>query len=131
MSGRLARTTVLAAIVGSNGNYALVAMRLRRSVAQVKKIIERDPILFTAMKEEENTILDYAEGVLMGHLAKGNLSAAMYVLNTRGREKGWGQGNSVTVRADSDVPLGIVVMPAPPRSDTPDPSPGSGSEEPQ
>lgn len=89
--------TVLAAIKDSFGVRATIAHRLQVTRQTVMNYEKRWAKVREAMAEEENTILDIAERQLYMRVVNGQEWAVKYMLNNRGRARGWGQQNDIEV----------------------------------
>lgn len=89
--------TVLAAIIGSGGNVTFIATRLGCTWATAKAYIDKWDTTVAAYDAEIETMLDDVENVVLTAARdENNLTAAFFLLNNRGKHRGYGQ-NKLTV----------------------------------
>ncbi|MCR5257628.1 MAG: hypothetical protein K6E40_05680, partial [Desulfovibrio sp.] len=81
---------VIKAIKGSAGIKASIVERLHCSRPTLDKYIRDFPEVLAAFTEETERVLDMAEGNLFTLVKNGDLSAIFYLLNNKGRSRGYG-----------------------------------------
>lgn len=94
--GRPKKFTVEKFIEGirdTGGLRSQIAENLGCSEATVYTYIREHPEIQKALEEEENRILDMAEGALFSLIQSGDTSAIFYYLNNKGRKRGYGVSN--------------------------------------
>ncbi|MBO4311653.1 MAG: hypothetical protein J5828_01485 [Desulfovibrionaceae bacterium] len=92
MAGKPKRTKaqVLEAIRGSKGLRTVILARLGvSSYDTLRSYLERWPETREALEREEEKLLDDAEWQLFEQARAGNLSAIMYLLNNKGKKRGY------------------------------------------
>lgn len=94
---QLSRDDYLTAIEKECGVATSIAQRLGISRQAVHKRINADAELLAAMSEAADTLVDMAEGVLIKKLRAGDRVAAVFVLSTKGKNRGWGREAASTV----------------------------------
>lgn len=87
----MSRADYLLAIEKSCGVATSVAHRLGISRQAVHKRLGADPELAAAMSEARETLVDIAECVLIKKLRAGDRATAIFVLSTKGKNRGWGR----------------------------------------
>lgn len=92
--------TVIAAIYAERGILLHTAKRLNVRRTHLWIHIKNRPALMKALEDAREAFLDTCEGKVYDAVEAGDLGSAKYVLSTRGKQRGWGLGNSV------DLPLG-------------------------
>lgn len=106
---KYSKNTVLEAIKGSGGIVTTVSKRLGCEWITAKRYIEKFEETKRAMLDEEETILDMAEGAVFKSIQEGNTQDAKWLLSTKGKERGFSERLEKTIRGDKDAPLGIAV----------------------
>lgn len=81
---------VLEAIKNTGGIKTEVSKKLNCSCRTIYDYIERYPEVKAAFEEEEEKVLDMAEGALFALIQNGDTSAIFYYLNNKGRKRGYG-----------------------------------------
>jgi len=85
------RADYLLAIEKSCGVAISVAHRLGISRQAVHKRLSTDPELAAAMSEARETLVDMAECAVIKKLRAGDRATAIFVLSTKGKNRGWGR----------------------------------------
>ena len=88
---RFKRDTILASIEGSGGVISVVARRLGVDWHTAKAYIGRWASTQKLFDEETEKTLDAAEMVLFSRIRNGDTSDARWLLERRGRSRGWGR----------------------------------------
>lgn len=73
----------------SGGVYTLAANRLGTSRQSIANYVKRHPSLVSALDEIQETTLDIAEAGLLKHLQDGDKTAIFYILNNKGKSRGY------------------------------------------
>ena len=88
----------------------MAAARLGCHVVTIRRYAHRFPRVKKALAEGEARLVDLGEGVILSHLRKGSLKAAMFVLSRKGRARGWGANLEIEGAASADKPVIVVPM---------------------
>lgn len=91
----------LEAYVEANFNKAETARRLNITHVNFHQCIRRDPDLKKILEEAEELRLDMAEGVLNDLAKLGDVRAVKYLLDRKGRDRGYGE--KVEVLSDENA----------------------------
>ncbi|HOQ49662.1 MAG TPA: hypothetical protein PLV01_07535 [Candidatus Kapabacteria bacterium] len=81
--------TVKEALIKANGFISQAAKILQCDRTTVYSYFKRYPELNDVLKEQRETMLDFAESKLMAAISKGNLTAIIFFLKTQGRSRGY------------------------------------------
>lgn len=81
--------TIKKAIKDSRGMYSVIAKRLGCSWHTAKKYVEDDPETAQAYKNEEESMIDFAESKLHEAISEDDLTATIFFLKTKGRKRGY------------------------------------------
>ena len=73
----------------ANGLQAHAAEMLNVSRPAIHDRIKRSPRLQEVMKEIEERLIDQSENVIYHHMSNKNLTAAIFHLKTKGKNRGW------------------------------------------
>lgn len=82
--------TILEAIKDTGGLKTEVCNKLKCGRRTIYNYIEKHPEIKAAFEEEEEKVLDMAEGNLFAMIQNGDLSAIFYYLNNKGKKRGYG-----------------------------------------
>ena len=88
---RFTSQQVIAALRACAGIRAAAAKALDCSPSTIAGYIEREPLVRAAMAELRETLVDKAESVVLRHLQKGSLTAAVFILKSLGKHRGWNE----------------------------------------
>jgi hypothetical protein len=80
---------LLAAIKGSGGIMSTVAKRLNCHWGTALKYIQASEITSKAIEDENESILDLAESVLIKSVREGDMPSVFYYLNNKGKKRGY------------------------------------------
>lgn len=97
------KAEVLAAIPGSGGIVSKIAKRLgigRRTLFEYR---QRWPEVEEAITDATEAGLDFAETQLMNLIESGDIKAIMYYLDNKGRGRGWGSQQQISLQATAPV----------------------------
>ena len=86
---QLKKNEVLAAIEGSRGFISTVAAKLHVDWHTAKAAIERWPETQQAIKDEEETTLDFVEGKAIKKINEGDGAMIRFYLATKGKKRGY------------------------------------------
>ena len=81
---------IIDAIKGSAGIKTTIAKRLGISFHTLQSYIKKYDSVKNALLDEEETVLDMAEGTLFKLIQNGEISAIFYYLNNKGKRRGYG-----------------------------------------
>lgn len=73
--------------------------------ATIKEYIKRHPELEQVEEEARERSIDLAESVVMRQMQKENLTAAIFMLNTQGKKRGYSTKQDVEVTGEIKVVL--------------------------
>lgn len=91
------------------GNVTMAAGKLKVSPSRLKAFIDKKPKLKSKMEGLRSMLVDLAEVVIIQKLGKEmDLKAAMYVLNSLGGHRGW--GNKIEEIEDDDNIEGVTII---------------------
>lgn len=103
------------AIEGTGGLRSHIAERLECSYDTVLNYIARHPELQKAIKEEEEKVLDMAEGALYGLIQGGDTAAIFYYLNNKGKGRGYGYNPKLAALVEAEKgeekKTGVLITP--------------------
>ena len=96
------------AIRGSGGIVSLIASRLRCGRSTVYRYAHRYPSVREALEAEREVLLDLAESRLLECVERGDLDAIIFVLKTKGKDRGYTTwiGVGAAVRRETEQLLG-------------------------
>jgi hypothetical protein len=80
---------ILAAIKGSGGIMSTVAKRLNCHWTTADRNIKINENAKRAMEDENESILDLAESVLIKSVREGDMPSVFYYLNNKGKKRGY------------------------------------------
>lgn len=93
------------AIKDSGGNISLIARRLGVDWHKAKNDISKASAKIQSLYDGENErIVDIAENGLIKNLKKGNLTAQIFVLKTKGKHRGYTE-YPMPIDATADLPV--------------------------
>lgn len=87
---RYSKRAIKKAIEGSNGLITVVADRLGCQRSTIYRRLAKDDELRRILDDETETVLDITENKLFEQIMSGNITAIIFMLKTRGRERGYG-----------------------------------------
>lgn len=105
---RYSKEIVLEAIKDSGAIVSTVARRLDCQWITAKRYIEKWEDTKRAFIDEEETILDMAEGTLFNAIKEKDVQAAKWILSTKGKRRGYSERHEIT-GADAE-PIRIEVI---------------------
>ena len=105
MAHKYTKDEVLDAIEGSAGILLTVAKRLQCTWDTAQRWVNKWEETKTALKNETEKVLDMAEGQVYKAIQANDLQTAKWVLSRKGKERGWGEDNSL--KLVNDDPLNI------------------------
>jgi len=88
---RHAAKEIAKACEGSNGVVAVVAKKLSVSRDTVDRAAAKYPEVRAALNEARETAIDVIEGTVFARAISGDMRAAVFVLESKGRKRGWGK----------------------------------------
>lgn len=106
----LHKQDVIAALLEAKGNYGVMAHLLGRSRASVKRYVETRPDVWSFYEDHFEAVLDKVEDNLIEAALEGDLTAARFVLQTRGKERGY--TTRVERTGKDGGPMETVISPA-------------------
>jgi len=89
--GRILKVWEIAQVLADcKGLVALTAKRLGVASATVRSRISKSPELQRVQMESFETVVDFAESKLLKKIEDGDLTATMFFLKSKGKERGYG-----------------------------------------
>jgi hypothetical protein len=88
---KITKAVLLQSIRESSGQISEIARRHGMTYYGVQKRIKSDPELADALEDTRETLLDIAEHQLIEAIKAGNLQAAKFYLETKGKSRGYGR----------------------------------------
>lgn len=104
---------IIEAIRGSAGLKSTIIKRLGITYHTFSSYHEKYENVRNALREEEEAVLDMAEGNLFKLVQNGDVNAIFYLLNNKGKKRGYGvRGEDrKTDQADVAAKSGVLVTP--------------------
>lgn len=102
--GSLSEDQVLDAIAQGLGIKTSIAKRLGISRALLDRWIKENPTVAAAFDEAVEILIDTAEHKLMEQVLGGDMRAIKYLLDTKGKTRGYGQPNRLLVGVSQLTP---------------------------
>lgn len=105
---RYTQSDVLTAIKDSGAIVSTIARRLGCEWITAKRYIEKWERTRQAFSDEQETILDMAEGTLFNAIKEKDVQAAKWILATKGKKRGYSEKQEiehtggVVIRVDKD-----------------------------
>jgi hypothetical protein len=105
---RYAQIDVLTAIKDSGAIVSTIARRLGCEWITAKRYIDKWESTRQAFSDEQETILDMAEGTLFNAIKEKDVQAAKWILATKGKKRGYSEKQEiehtggVVIRVDKD-----------------------------
>lgn len=91
MAKKITKNDFKEAITNTFGCITTIAKRLQVSRTGLYKFLDRNPELKSLIEDEKEFLLDVAESKLFEKVINGDLSAIKYLLDNKGRGRGYGQ----------------------------------------
>jgi hypothetical protein len=91
---------VIDAIQRSRGFISQAAKILKCTNATIYNYKERYPEVADAIKNERESLLDFAEGKLLENIKKNNMAAIIFFLKTQGKHRGYSEREQITIKND-------------------------------
>lgn len=88
---RLSESKVIEALNRGMGNISFAANILKRSHNEVRDFINKRPKLLQLKKNLDEQVIDVAEMLIYSKMQKGDINAIKFVLEKKGRNRGWGK----------------------------------------
>ena len=86
---RLTKAQVIDAIERADGYVSTAAANLKVSRKTVYRFIEKYDDVAEALRDAREAQIDFAEGVLQGLIAEGNVAAVIFYLKTQAKARGY------------------------------------------
>lgn len=99
---------ILEAIKGSGAIVSTVARRLGCEWITAKRYIEKWETTQRAFLDEEETILDMAEGKLYEAIQNNDIQAAKWILSTKGKRRGFSEKQEIEHSSKEPIVIEIV-----------------------
>ena len=96
MSKRKSNKAIIAAIKDTGGIVSTIATRLGVTWNTARAWIDADPITAQAYQDEENRVLDVAEGTIIKSIQEGDTQDAKWLLSRKGKRRGYGDSTDIT-----------------------------------
>ena len=115
---RITRAQLTAALDGSLGNISEIARRCGVDRVTIYRYLKQWDLM-TALEDERERHLDTAEAVVNGIMIKGKdeknrLKAAIFVLDRRGKLRGWAAKHELEHTGPGGGPVQVMPLPLPP-----------------
>lgn len=91
----------------THGLIAHAAEILNVSRPAIHDRIKRSPQLQAVMAEIEERLIDQSENVVYHHMSNKNLTAAIFHLKTKGKNRGWVEKHQNEISGNAEAPLTI------------------------
>jgi hypothetical protein len=101
--GKLSAEKVRKAIVGCAGNYSVIAEQCGVSRQAVSLFLNKNPKLKREADAEGEKLLDLAENQVAVFLKEGDKKVIMWYLDSKGKERGYGQKMQLDQNIQTDV----------------------------
>jgi hypothetical protein len=88
---KVSKAAIIKAIRGSGGIMSTVAKKLDVSWYTAKRYIDAFPETLQAYEEEQEAVLDMAEGTLLSSIKNGDVQASKWFLSTKGKRRGFSE----------------------------------------
>lgn len=108
MAHKYTKDEVLEAIEGSAGILLTVAKRLQCTWDTAQRWVNKWEETKTALKNENEKVLDMAEGQVYKAIQANDLQTAKWVLARKGKERGWGEDNSLKLVNDDPLRIDLT-----------------------
>lgn len=108
MAKKYTKDQVLEAIEGSAGILLTVSKRLQCTWDTAERWVNKWEETKTALKNENEKVLDMAEGQVLKAVQGGDLQTAKWVLARKGKERGWGEDNSLKLVNDDPLRIDLT-----------------------
>jgi hypothetical protein len=95
---------VIAALQAAEGVQSVAAASLRIARSTMTDYIKRSAAIKTAYEDINETTIDHVEGKLMTEINKGNITAIIFYLKTKGKHRGYVETNFHELR-DKGKPI--------------------------
>lgn len=105
MARKYTKEQILEAIEGSAGIILTISKRLQCTWDTADRWINKWEETKTAYQNENEKVLDIAEGQVIKAVQGGDLQTAKWVLSRKGKTRGWGEDNSL--KLVNEDPLNI------------------------
>lgn len=86
-------------------NMSATAIALGCSRTTLYEWRQNDPKLDAMMKEVEESLIDFTESKLMEQIKDANLTAIIFHLKTKGKKRGYTEGEEVELKQTNDLDL--------------------------
>ena len=101
---RITNITLKAALTKFAGNYSLAADELGCSRQNVKQRVDGSPEIREHLAQLEERVLDAAEAVVVNSILRGNSKDAKWMLQYRGKSRGYSTRTELTGKDGADLP---------------------------
>jgi predicted transcriptional regulator len=96
------------AIVKYDGNISAIARAFGVTRSTIYSHIEKRPELKKLIQDEREAMLDDAESELYKQAKRGNITALIFMLKTRGRERGYVERQEHTGADGKDIVIRVI-----------------------
>lgn len=104
---RYSKDIVLEAIKDSGAIVSTIARRLGCQWITARRYIDKWQETQRAFLDEEETILDMAEGTLFNAIKEKDVQAAKWILSTKGKKRGYSERHEITGADGGDVNIKV------------------------
>lgn len=111
---KLDRKEIIDAIKKYHGKVAFVAQSLSVSTATIYNYVNKYSTVKAALDDAQNNwdegLLDTAESKLQKAVNNGDVWAIRYILNTKGKKRGYGEKNNAVDLDDRPQPIKVIIQ---------------------
>lgn len=108
MAKRPERQVIIDALEKTGGVITAAAKSLNTSRVSLYKWIEADGKLREAKEQAEESLLDLAESKLFQAINKGDMTAIIFTLKTRGKKRGYVERQEVHIDKNAIIEVGYT-----------------------
>jgi sugar-specific transcriptional regulator TrmB len=100
INAKFTKEQVIDAIKRSRGFISQAAKILKCAVPTIYNYKERYPEVEEAIKNERESLLDFAEGKLLENINNNDNAAIIFFLKTQGKHRGYSEKEQITIKND-------------------------------
>jgi hypothetical protein len=101
-------TQAIEAVQDSKGFITTVAKRLGCTRGNVYALMNKFPTVEQAIKDERETLKDFAEGKLFQQIDDGNTTAIIFYLKCQAKERGYVERQEITGAEGAPVTVKVI-----------------------
>lgn len=100
--------TLIQAIKGSGGIISTIAKKLDCEWFTARKYIDKWEETKRAYLDEQEVVLDMAEGTLLKSIQEGDVQSAKWILSTKGKKRGYSEKLEIQVEKSDSVDISAL-----------------------